>query len=1148
MKPIRLLVLLAIALAVSVSASRAASTAYYVAPDGNDANPGTLAAPFRTIQKCAEVATTGDTCFIRAGVYRETVRPARSGTADAPITFKPYNDEQVIISGADVVAGPWTLHSGAIYRTALGWNLNVRTPTQVTNNQIWVDGLMMPEARWPNVPLDRVTHFTNADKAQAEGVRLLSTYSAVYTDTALAAFAPGAWVGGKINFGPGYSLIHTTCDVTASTSAAVTFVCNPDPGAYNARTQWDLDDTMLRPAVANYYYLWGKLSALDAPGEWFYDDATGTLYLWLPDGAAPAAHTIEAKRRLWAFDLAGRSYITLEGLHIFGASIRTDANAHHLTLQALELRYLWHFQQIPPLFYTNGTYGIEFRGNDNVLRDSTLAYSAAELVKLSGLRNVAENNVLYDMGYMGSAVGVSGAAYQQSNPGGADRNTLRQNTLFNAGRYPVQADPGLDILTNDLYNSHLQIMDVGVIYSWGTDGKNAAIAYNWVHDNAAELNPAYHYWGGHGIYLDDDTYNYLVYRNIVWNTTSPGIFMYGVNGTVIPELAGQPSNRYVFNNTVDGEIAADAKGNYGGLPQALSGTVFINNIGTQVDLSNPALVAHHNLAGDPLYVNRAARDYALRPYSPAVEAGADVGSPALDAPMEPVGLPDLGALEYGRQAWVAGALIRPQDVAALTVSCQPQADGVTARCTVANLPLGRKLPLDFAVRIGDGPPAGCVNQPDYSTHIATGVCVVSTAGLSDTQPVALRLPPGDWRTAGAVDLRPLALTRVSPAWTLPAGGARLTLEGRRFALGPTGYTRPITLTNATGRPLYAHPTLVTLNTAELIAAGKLRADCGDLRFYDEYGALPYWLEDGCNTTATRLWVKVNYLPAGASAIILTYGNARLASASDGAATFTFFDDFADGVVDPRWTLQSGSFFTLQETGGQMRLTGQTSDANKYQPAGFYLNLWQLTLPADFAFDSELTVVTGPASFKAGLGTALNLQGMGSGGKNISYWDGSKWNVVGTSTINSGTFSSRKFSIGVSGTPTRTLRWRENGALNTVQATWTTPDPSIGHFTYSPDAVAAFDARFDNIRIRPYAFPEPTSTAGAERPVGVRVRIGEMPCADIIVEDATRLTCTAPPHAVGCVDVTITNPDGQSDTLSHGLCYRVMVYLPLALRH
>lgn len=72
----------------------ATGLAYYVAISGNDGDPGTLDRPFRTIQKCATVALAGDTCFIRAGTYRETVSPAHSGTEGKPITFVPYAAEE----------------------------------------------------------------------------------------------------------------------------------------------------------------------------------------------------------------------------------------------------------------------------------------------------------------------------------------------------------------------------------------------------------------------------------------------------------------------------------------------------------------------------------------------------------------------------------------------------------------------------------------------------------------------------------------------------------------------------------------------------------------------------------------------------------------------------------------------------------------------------------------------------------------------------------------------------------------------------------------------------------------------------------------------------------------------------------------------
>ena len=83
--------------------SPALAADYYVSPSGSDSSPGTLSQPFQTIQKAASVMVAGDTAFIRAGIYRETVTPANSGTQNAPITYMPYNGESVTVSGAGVM-------------------------------------------------------------------------------------------------------------------------------------------------------------------------------------------------------------------------------------------------------------------------------------------------------------------------------------------------------------------------------------------------------------------------------------------------------------------------------------------------------------------------------------------------------------------------------------------------------------------------------------------------------------------------------------------------------------------------------------------------------------------------------------------------------------------------------------------------------------------------------------------------------------------------------------------------------------------------------------------------------------------------------------------------------------------------------------
>ena len=66
---------------------------YYVSTNANalDANPGTLAQPWRTIQKAATTVGPGDTVHLRAGTYAERVTIAnKHASAAQPIIFQTY--------------------------------------------------------------------------------------------------------------------------------------------------------------------------------------------------------------------------------------------------------------------------------------------------------------------------------------------------------------------------------------------------------------------------------------------------------------------------------------------------------------------------------------------------------------------------------------------------------------------------------------------------------------------------------------------------------------------------------------------------------------------------------------------------------------------------------------------------------------------------------------------------------------------------------------------------------------------------------------------------------------------------------------------------------------------------------------------------
>ena len=106
----------AVLLVLSISA-RAAT--YHVSTTGNDANPGTSAAPFRTIQHAADLAQPGDTIIVHAGIYRERVSPPRGGTSEANrIIYEAAPGETVVITGAEV-AKHWARVSGDVWKTTL---------------------------------------------------------------------------------------------------------------------------------------------------------------------------------------------------------------------------------------------------------------------------------------------------------------------------------------------------------------------------------------------------------------------------------------------------------------------------------------------------------------------------------------------------------------------------------------------------------------------------------------------------------------------------------------------------------------------------------------------------------------------------------------------------------------------------------------------------------------------------------------------------------------------------------------------------------------------------------------------------------------------------------------------------------------------
>ncbi|HEX2913774.1 MAG TPA: right-handed parallel beta-helix repeat-containing protein [Chloroflexia bacterium] len=124
---------------VSENVTQRVQATLYVAPSGNDSNPGTLEAPFKSIGKAQEVVRSinsgmsGDIwVFLREGLYplSETLlfTPEDSGSNDYKVIYQAYQGEKAVISGGTGVTG-WSEVPGrpGVYQASLNRKTKLRS-------------------------------------------------------------------------------------------------------------------------------------------------------------------------------------------------------------------------------------------------------------------------------------------------------------------------------------------------------------------------------------------------------------------------------------------------------------------------------------------------------------------------------------------------------------------------------------------------------------------------------------------------------------------------------------------------------------------------------------------------------------------------------------------------------------------------------------------------------------------------------------------------------------------------------------------------------------------------------------------------------------------------------------------------------------
>jgi Bacterial Ig-like domain (group 3) len=141
------LVVLVLVLAPSLAGQIGAI--YYVSTTGNNGNPGTLSAPWLTIQHAANTVKAGATVYVLGGVYHESVNFSRSGTASEPITFESYPGETAVIDGTGVnccgssqTQGLINMTGSLSYITLSGFEIRNYTTSEAADTPagVWITG------------------------------------------------------------------------------------------------------------------------------------------------------------------------------------------------------------------------------------------------------------------------------------------------------------------------------------------------------------------------------------------------------------------------------------------------------------------------------------------------------------------------------------------------------------------------------------------------------------------------------------------------------------------------------------------------------------------------------------------------------------------------------------------------------------------------------------------------------------------------------------------------------------------------------------------------------------------------------------------------------------------------------------------------
>jgi len=261
-----------------------AETSLYVAPNGSDANSGSMEQPLATLEKALTLARSARagrpaepvTVYLRSGIHflsRPLVlTPEDSGVEGAPLTFRSYGEENPVLSGGRLIKG-WKkkqVNKRPMWVTELE---EVKTGAW-SFHQLWIDGVRHGPARHPNQGYLQVQRLAQRSEQSQ-------------------------WSEGDVQFGyaaddlppglvPGDEIVVMNRWVESRLP-----IQRIDK---DGRMLYFSKQSLFRLDEKDLYYVENAFSALDQPGEWYLDRKKGLLYYMPKEGEDPATLQVIAPR------------------------------------------------------------------------------------------------------------------------------------------------------------------------------------------------------------------------------------------------------------------------------------------------------------------------------------------------------------------------------------------------------------------------------------------------------------------------------------------------------------------------------------------------------------------------------------------------------------------------------------------------------------------------------------------------------------------------------------------------------------------------------------------------------------------------------------------------------------------------------------